>query len=68
MHLGIDDAAYVRGRDGHLIQLYYFIEQPGRDGRPRLSRLRPSPTTPRPADVDAHTDTHVGQAISGPPG
>jgi catechol 2,3-dioxygenase-like lactoylglutathione lyase family enzyme len=68
LHLGIDCAAYVRDPDGHLIQLYYFIEQLGWDGRPRPADLRPSMTTPWPDAVEARTDTYVGPAFLGPLG
>ena len=68
LHLGIDYAAYVRDPDGHLIQLYYFIEQLGWDGRPRPAHLRPSVTQLWPNAVDAHTDTYAGRAFLGPLG
>jgi catechol 2,3-dioxygenase-like lactoylglutathione lyase family enzyme len=68
LHLGIDYATYVRDPEGHLIQLYYSIEQLGWDGRPRPADLRPSITTPWPDAIDAQTDTYVGQAFLGPLG
>jgi catechol 2,3-dioxygenase-like lactoylglutathione lyase family enzyme len=68
LHLGIDYATYVRDPEGHLIQLYYSIEQLGWDGRPRPADLRPSITTPWPDAVDAQTDTYVGPAFLGPLG
>jgi catechol 2,3-dioxygenase-like lactoylglutathione lyase family enzyme len=68
LHLGIDYAAHVRDPDGHLIQLYYRIEQLGWDGRPRPANLRPRVTQPWPDAVDAQTDTYVGQAYLGPLG
>ena len=68
LHLGIDYATYVRDPEGHLIQLYYAIEQLGWDGRPRPADLRPSITTPWPDAVDAQTDTYVGPAFLGPLG
>jgi catechol-2,3-dioxygenase len=68
LHLGIDYATYVRDPDGHLIQLYYFIERLGWDGRPRPAHLRPSITTPWPDAVEARTDTYVGPAFLGPLG
>jgi catechol 2,3-dioxygenase-like lactoylglutathione lyase family enzyme len=68
LHLGIDYAAYVRDPDGHLLQLYYRIEQVGWDGRPRPTHLRPVVTRPWPDTVDAQTDTYVGSAFLGPLG
>jgi catechol 2,3-dioxygenase-like lactoylglutathione lyase family enzyme len=68
LHLGIDYAAYVRDPDGHLVQLYYCIEQLGWDGRPRPAHLRPSVTRPWPDAVDAQTDAYVGPAFLGPLG
>jgi len=68
LHLGIDYSTYVRDPEGHLIQLYYSIEQVGWDGRPRPADQRPSITTPWPDAVDAQTDTYVGPAYLGPLG
>jgi catechol 2,3-dioxygenase-like lactoylglutathione lyase family enzyme len=68
LHLGIDYAAHVHDPDGHLIQLYYSIEQLGWDGRPRPTHLRLSITQPWPDAVDAQTDTYVGPAFLGPLG
>jgi catechol 2,3-dioxygenase-like lactoylglutathione lyase family enzyme len=68
LHLGIDYATYVRDPEGHLIELYYSIEQIGWDGRPRPADRRLSVTTPWPDAVDAQTDTYVGPAFLGPLG
>ncbi len=68
LHLGIDYAAHVRDPDGHLIQLYYSIEQLGWDGRPRPAHLRPSVSQPWPRAVDAQSDSYVGSAFLGPLG
>jgi catechol 2,3-dioxygenase-like lactoylglutathione lyase family enzyme len=68
LHLGIDYSTYVRDPEGHLIQLYYSIEQVGWDGRPRPADQRPSITTPWPDAVDAQTDTYAGPAYLGPLG
>jgi catechol 2,3-dioxygenase-like lactoylglutathione lyase family enzyme len=68
LHVGIDYAAHVRDPDGHLVQLYYRIEQLGWDGRPRPAHLRPPITRPWPETVDAQSDTYVGQAFLGPLG
>jgi hypothetical protein len=68
LHRGIDYSTYVRDPEGHLIQLYYSIEQVGWEGRPRPADQRPSITTPWPDAVDAQTDTYVGPAYLGPLG
>jgi catechol 2,3-dioxygenase-like lactoylglutathione lyase family enzyme len=68
LHVGIDYAAHVRDPDGHLIQLYFSIEQLGWDGRPRPAHRRPTVTKPWPDTVDEQTDTYVGQAFLGPLG
>ena len=40
LHAGIDYAAYAFDPDGHCIELYYYMEQVGWDGRPRPKELR----------------------------
>jgi catechol 2,3-dioxygenase-like lactoylglutathione lyase family enzyme len=68
LHVGIDYAAHVRDPEGHLVLLYFSIEQLGWDGRPRPVHLRPSITKPWPDCVDAQADTYVGPAYMGPLG
>jgi catechol 2,3-dioxygenase-like lactoylglutathione lyase family enzyme len=68
LHLGIDYAAYVRDPEGHLIQLYYCMEQVGWDGRPRPADQRPTITTQWPDCVDAQPDSYTGPAYMGPLG
>jgi catechol 2,3-dioxygenase-like lactoylglutathione lyase family enzyme len=68
LHLGVDYAAHVRDPEGHLIQLYYSMEQLGWDGRPRPAHLRPSIAKPWPNAVDAQPDTYMGPAFMGPLG
>jgi catechol 2,3-dioxygenase-like lactoylglutathione lyase family enzyme len=68
LYVGIDYAAHVRDPEGHLIQLYFSIEQLGWDGRPRPAHLRPTVTKPWPDAVDEQPDTYVGQAFLGPLG
>jgi catechol 2,3-dioxygenase-like lactoylglutathione lyase family enzyme len=68
LHVGIDYAAHVRDPDGHLVQLYYHMEQLGWDGRPRPADQRPTVTQPWPPSVDTQPDTYVGQAYLGPLG
>ena len=40
LHPGIDYAAYAFDPDGHCLELYYYMEQVGWDGRPRPKELR----------------------------
>ena len=40
LHPGVDYAAYAIDPDGHMIQLYYYMEQVGWDGKPRPAELR----------------------------
>ena len=68
LHLGIDYAAYVRDPEGHLIQLYYYMEQVGWDGRPRPAAERPTVTAPWPDYVDAQSDSYAGPVFMGPLG
>jgi hypothetical protein len=68
LHVGIDYVAHIRDPEGHLVELYYSMEQLGWDGRPRPSHLRPSITKPWPDAVDAQADTYVGSAYMGPLG
>ena len=68
LHLGIDYSAYVRDPEGHLIQLYYCMEQVGWDGRPRPAELRPRISTPWPDSIDAQSDSYAGPAYLGPLG
>ncbi|PXX03268.1 catechol 2,3-dioxygenase-like lactoylglutathione lyase family enzyme [Mycolicibacterium moriokaense] len=68
LHLGIDYAAHVRDPEGHLIELYYSMEQVGWDGRPRPASQRPTITTPWPDSVDAQSDSYIGQTYLGPLG
>ena len=66
---GIDYSAFALDPEGHAIQLYYYMEQIGWDGRPR-------PASPRrrvdnahwPDLVDAHSDTYRGPVFQGPLG
>ena len=65
---GIDVAAHVQDPDGHLVQLYYYMEQLGWDGRPRPQELRRPPVVGWPETLDALSDTYVDQTFPGPLG
>lgn len=64
---GIDYSAFAIDPDGHAIQLYYYMEQVGWDGRPRPAALRPSVNNESwPETVAAQEDTYLGEAFLGP--
>jgi len=68
LYPGIDYAAHFRDPDGHLVQLYYYMEQVGWDGSPRPPRLRRPVMSPWPETVDTLSDTYVDQTYLGPLG
>jgi catechol 2,3-dioxygenase-like lactoylglutathione lyase family enzyme len=64
---GIDYSTYVIDPDGHPIQLYYYMEQVGWDGRPRPKSLRRKVKPGEwPEALDALPDTFEGEAFLGP--
>jgi len=64
---GIDYCAFAIDPDGHAMQLYYYMEQVGWDGRPRPAAQRPKVDNERwPETVPAVSDTHAGEAYLGP--
>ena len=65
---GIDYAAHLQDPDGHLVQLYYYMEQIGWDGKPRPAHLRRQAESSWPATVAALSDTYVDQIFQGPLG
>ena len=71
LHPGIDYAAFAQDADGHLIQLYYYMEQLGWEGQPRPKELRRpviSNSDEWPETLDALSDTYVDQVFQGPLG
>ena len=66
---GIDYSAFALDPEGHAIQLYYYMEQIGWDGRPRpaLSR-RKVDNEHWPESLDAMSDTYLGPVFQGPLG
>jgi len=64
---GIDYSFWLRDPAGHPLQVYYYMEQIGWDGRPRKDRPRAST---RPADwpqaVPAQPDSYTGEPYLGP--
>jgi catechol 2,3-dioxygenase-like lactoylglutathione lyase family enzyme len=66
---GIDYSAFALDLDGHAMQLYYYMEQIGWDGKPRPASLRPKVDNANwPDTVPAQADTFLGEAFLGPLG
>jgi catechol 2,3-dioxygenase-like lactoylglutathione lyase family enzyme len=66
---GIDYSAFALDPEGNAIQLYYYMEQIGWDGRPRPASLRPAVDNANwPEMVDALSDTYRGPVFQGPLG
>jgi len=66
---GIDYSAFALDPDGHAMQLYYYMEQIGWDGKPRPASARPKIDNAKwPEKVAAQPDTFLGEAFLGPLG
>jgi catechol 2,3-dioxygenase-like lactoylglutathione lyase family enzyme len=67
LHPGIDYAAYAFDPDGHCLELYYYMEQVGWDGRVRPAAMR-RPVDPHywPATLEPLSDTFTGEPFLGP--
>ena len=53
--------------DGHCIELYYYMEQLGWDGKPRPKELRRKVDPNRwPETLDPLSDTFTGEPFIGP--
>lgn len=64
---GIDYSAFAIDPDGHAMQLYYYMEQIGWDGKPRPAGQRPKIDNGNwPESVPAQTDTFAGEIYLGP--
>ena len=68
LHAGIDYAAHLRDPEGHLICLYYYMEQVGWDGKPRPQNQRRAVTEPWPETLEPLSDTYSDQTYMGPLG
>jgi hypothetical protein len=66
---GIDYAACVIDPDGHALELYYYMEQIGWDGRVRgsASRRKVKPGV-WPEMIEPLSDTYMGEPFLGPLG
>ena len=67
VYAGIDYAAHVRDPDGHCVELYYYMEQVGWEGRPRPweERRRVVPGE-WPEVLEPLSDTYDGEPFLGP--
>jgi catechol 2,3-dioxygenase-like lactoylglutathione lyase family enzyme len=68
LYPGIDYSAFALDPDGHCIQLYYYMEQLGWEGRarPAAARRRVGPVWPE--TLEPLSDTYVDQVFQGPLG
>ncbi len=65
---GIDYTTHVVDPDGHCVQLYYYMEQIGWDGRPRPQSARRVAQTPWPETLSPLSDTYANRHFQGPLG
>jgi catechol 2,3-dioxygenase-like lactoylglutathione lyase family enzyme len=68
LYPGIDYSAFALDPDGHCIQLYYYMEQVGWDGRVRPASERRRVNGDWPAAIEPLSDTYVDQVFQGPLG
>ncbi|HTW87669.1 MAG TPA: VOC family protein [Candidatus Binataceae bacterium] len=68
LYPGIDYAAHALDPEGHCLQLYYYMEQIGWDGKPRPSELRRKVGAEWPAALEPLSDTYADQTFPGPLG
>jgi len=69
IHPGVDYVVHALDPDGHVIQLYYYMEQVGWDGSVRSHQQRRE-VTPGvwPEVLDPMSDTYAGETFWGPLG
>ncbi len=64
---GIEHNAFVIDPDGHLVQLYFAMEQVGWDGKPRPAALRPRIDNENwPEKLVASSTAYAGEVYLGP--
>ena len=68
LHPGIDYAAFAIDPDGHMIQLYYYMEQIGWSGKPRPQEMRRQVPGNWPDTLEPLSDTYVDQVFPGAAG
>ena len=66
LYPGIDYSAFALDPDGHCIQLYYYMEQIGWDGRVRPAAERRRVDGEWPEALEPLSDTYVDQVFQGP--
>jgi catechol 2,3-dioxygenase-like lactoylglutathione lyase family enzyme len=67
LYPGIDYAAFAADPDGNLMQLYWYMERVGWDGKPRpKSQRRKVEPGVWPETLDAAPDVYEGEAFLGP--
>ena len=67
LHPGVDYAAWAFDPEGHCIQLYYYMEQVGWDGRTRPASQRRKVDPSRwPEVLEPMADTFMGEPLLGP--
>ena len=66
---GVDYAAYLLDPEGNALELYYYMEQIGWDGRARPAELRrPVAQGAWPERLEPMSDTYAGEPFLGPLG
>ncbi len=66
---GIDYSAFAVDPDGHTVQLYYYMEQIGWDGKTRAKSERPKVDNAKwPDTVERMSDSYDGETLLGPLG
>lgn len=66
---GMDYCAFAIDPDGYAMQLYYYMEQVGWDGKPRPAELRPKIDNANwPETVAGQSDSFLGEPFMGPLG
>lgn len=64
---GFDYVVHVNDPDGHVLQLYYSMEQIGWDGQPRPAHLRRQVKAGEwPETIEGLSDTYQGEPFLGP--
>jgi catechol 2,3-dioxygenase-like lactoylglutathione lyase family enzyme len=66
LYPGTDYSAFALDPDGHCIQLYYYMEQVGWDGRVRRPSERRQVSSVWPEALEPLSDTYVDQVFQGP--
>jgi catechol 2,3-dioxygenase-like lactoylglutathione lyase family enzyme len=63
---GVDYVINARDPDGHIVQLYDYMEQIGWDGKPRPATERRKLTADWPETLDPHGDSNMSEPFLGP--